>query len=100
MTFERQVRKELKTLLAHRDSQIIIDSTRVVASDEDSAVTVSYHLEGQLASPVQFTFLFLESVPLEESLDAFPDYGSRNWQTAHFAPGEVPPRNQFAAGAD
>ncbi len=102
MNFEPQVRKALNGLRAEQDGRVVIDSTRVLQGHYDCVVMVSYHLEGELASPAQFTFPFIESVPMEENLDAFLDYGSRNWRVAQFAPGELVAgqATSYSAGAD
>lgn len=102
MNFEPQVRKALNGLLADQNARVVIDSTRVLQGEDDCVVMVSYHLEGELASPAQFTFPFIESVPMEENLDAFLDYGSRNWRIAQFAPGELVAGQgtSYSAGAD
>jgi hypothetical protein len=98
MEFELRVRNALNGVLADRDSQVVLDSVRPLTRAEGKLVLVSYHLEGKLRSPAQFTFPFLEAVPLDESVAAFLDYGERSWQAARFAPGTVP--QSHAAGAD
>lgn len=98
MEFELQVRDTLSGVLADEASQVIVDSTRVLSGDEgERVVMVSYHVEGRLRSPAQFTFPFAEAVPLAESIEAFLDYGRRSWSAAHFAPGAMA-RAQRAAG--
>ena len=97
MKFEPKVRSALSRLLETEDSKVIVDSTRVLTGEDDSVVIVNYHLEGKLNIPVQFTFPFVESVPLDESIAAFLDYGARNWEIADFAPGQF---NSRSAGAD
>lgn len=86
MEFERIVRNALEHLLDDQGSRIVIDSTRVIKSQDGDVVMVSYHLEGLLESPAQFTFPFHERSPLKETLDAFLDYGKRSWNSAQFAP--------------
>lgn len=98
MEFEVRVRNALNGVLADVDSQVVVDSARPLTIDEGKVVLVSYHLEGKLRSPAQFTFPFVEAIPLDESVAAFLDYGGRSWQTARFAP-ETIPQSQ-AAGAD
>lgn len=98
MEFELRIRSALKGVLAGRDSQVVLDSVRPLTRAEGNLVLVSYHLEGRLGSPAQFTFPFLEAVPLDESVAAFLDYGERSWQTARFAPGTS--SQSQAAGAD
>jgi hypothetical protein len=98
MEFEHRVRDALNGVLAEADSQVVVDSARPLTIAEGKVVLVSYHLEGKLQSCAQFTFPFVEAVPLDESVAAFLDYGGRNWQTAHFAPGTI--RQSQAAGAD
>ncbi len=98
MEFELRVRHALKGVLAEKDSQVVVDSARPLTIAEGQVVLVNYHLEGKLRSAAQFTFPFLEAVPLDESVAAFLDYGERSWQTARFAPGTIP--HSQAAGAD
>ena len=97
MNFELAVHSALRNVLANSDMQVAVDSTRVFTGEDGNVVVVSYHLEGRLGSPGQFTFPFVESVPLEESLAAFLDHGGRSWQMAQFAPGEIP--SSFGASA-
>ena len=98
MEFELRVRNALDGVLADSNSQVVVDSARPLTRAEGKVVLVSYHLEGKLRSPAQFTFPFLEAVPVDESIAAFLDYGGRSWQTARFAPGTIP--QSQAAGAD
>ena len=102
MQFETRVRKALRSLLSGQDSRVVVDSTRILRGEDECVVMVSYHLEGRLDSQAQFSFPFVESVPMEESVEAFLDYGARNWQTAQYAPGEVVPgqATSHSAGAD
>jgi hypothetical protein len=95
MEFELQVRETLLDILADQASRVVVDSTRSLTGEDGLVVMVSYHVEGRLQSPAQFTFPFVESVPLAESVEAFLDFGQRSWRTAHLAPGSVP----RAAGA-
>lgn len=97
MKFEHKVRKALSGLPLDQNSRVVVDSTRVLSGQDETVIMVSYHLEGTFPDAAQFTFPFVESVPLDEALDAFLDYGARNWQTAQFAPGEGTSRS---AGAD
>lgn len=94
MDYENLVRRALKNAHTANDLQVIVDSTRILKGEESNVVVVNYHLEGHLGSPGQFTFPFVEAIPLEESVEAFLDYGNRSWQTAKFAPGE--PRSLVA----
>lgn len=88
--FEHQVRDSLTGLLADQDSQVVVDSTRVLNGEAGQVVMVSYHIEGAMRSPAQFTFPFAEEVPLAESVAAFLDYGHRSWASAYIAPGTIP----------
>jgi hypothetical protein len=97
MEFKLQILSTLSNILADQASQVVVDSTRVLTGEGGRVVMVSYHLEGQLRSQAQFTFPFVESVPLAESVEAFLDYGRRSWSTAQFAPSAAA-RSQGAAG--
>lgn len=87
--FEHQVRDSLTVLLADQASRVVIDSTRVLNGEAGQVVMVSYHIEGALHSPAQFTFPFAEEIPLAENVAAFLDYGHRSWASAYIAPGTI-----------
>ena len=59
--FEARVALGLKSVLAHAESQIVVDSTRMIEQVKDShdlILLVDFFVEGKWASPARFTFPF------------------------------------------
>ena len=84
--YESQVTSALEDLLVGEDSRLIVDSTEVIRSSVEELVLVEFHLEGRVASPAGFNFVFPQSVPLEDSLTVLRDFINRNWEKAHLSP--------------
>ncbi len=97
MEFELQVRNALHGLQESCGLSLVVDSTRKFHDEDDTVVMVSYHLEGPSAVNAQFSYPFVQSVPLEESIAALLDFGERSWSSAQFAP--LPYENKFSARA-
>jgi len=81
-----EIHQRLLTLLESHRSQVHVDSIQPIGTGEQQVLLVRYRVAGELGSPSQFTFPFPQSVPLEDSLSIFMDYGLRNWSTAHLPP--------------
>ena len=97
MEFELQVRNALQKLQETHGLSLAVDSTRQFQDEDDTVVMVSYHFDGPSAVNARFSFPFVQSVPLEESLAALLDFGQRSWGSAQFAP--LPYENKLSARA-
>lgn len=87
MNFETKLRQDLAGALRDQGTEVVVDEIEAYEEGGDRILSVDFHLEGRWGSPARFTFPFVESIPIEQTLPVLRDLVARNWQTAHVPPG-------------